>query len=422
MKNLTLKLILVFSLLYLFSNSSRAQYGWLQQSSPITDPLGGVCFIDENTGYAVDAWYGKILKSTNGGTNWSVDFTYPFGLHKLCFLNKDTGTIIGASGTIMFTTDGGNTWVLKSGGGSSNLNKIRFVRINEGISPVGFIVGVNGVFLKTTNSGYSWVSLNSTTNQHLYGVYFANLNTGYIVGQGKVLKTQNGGSNWTDVSPGINRTFMGVCFSNPDTGVVVGGNGYFNDGIVLRTINGGNNWQTVLTLSNQSALQGVCNLGNNIMTAIGNSGMIVRTLDAGATWFIQGSPASLLMMDVYFINKDTGWVVGHGGTILKTTTGGFTTNISNYSNNIPDNYKLHQNFPNPFNPSTTIRFDIPNSSHVRITIYNNLGKTVSEVVDENLTPGSYNVNWDAINYTSGIYFYRIETEEFIDVKKMLLIK
>ena len=421
MKNSIKVSLLVFLLMILLSKSSYAQYGWLQQSSPITDPLGGVCFLDENTGFAIDQWYGKILKTTNGGTIWSVDFTYPCGLHKLCFLNKDTGTIIGASGTILLTTDGGNNWILKSNG-SSNLNKIRFVKTNASFSPTGFIVGVNGILLKTTNSGYSWSSLNSTTNQHLYGVYFANLNTGYIVGQGKVLKTQNGGSNWTDVSPGINRTFMGVCFSNPDTGVVVGGDGYFNDGIILRTINGGNNWQTVLTLSNQSALQGVRNLGNNIMTAIGNSGMIVRTLDAGATWFIQGSPASLLMADVYFINKNTGWVVGHGGTILKTTTGGFMTNISNYSNNIPDEYELHQNFPNPFNPSTTIRFDIPKSSYTKIIVYNNLGRIVSKLVNEKLNAGSYEVNWDPKSVSSGIYFYRLDTEEFFDVKKMLLIK
>ena len=425
MKNLITFSVLVFSIMIFSSISLYAQYGWFQQYSPTSDPLGGVYFIDENTGFAVDQWYGKIMKTTNGGTNWTINSSFVCGLHKLCFINKDTGTIVGASGTILFTTNSGTEWIVKYSGTNANLNKIRFVKTNTGYTSTGFIVGINGIILKTNNYGFTWCSQNSTTNHYLYGVYFIDMSTGYIVGQtgyqsgqSTILKTTNGGCIWTNISPGLSKTLTGVCFINPNTGVVVGGSGYYDDGIILRTVDGGNNWQTVLTTP--SAFHNLDYL-NNVMTAVGNDGLILRSTDGGSTWIMQGTPTTTLLKDVSFINKNTGWAVGHGGVILKTTTGG-SVNISNYSNSIPNDYKLYQNFPNPFNPSTKIRFDIPKSSYTKIIVYSNLGKIVSELVNEKLNAGSYEVNWNPKSVSSGIYFYRLETEEFSDVKKMLFIK
>lgn len=425
MKNTITFSFLVFSLMIFSSISLYAQYGWFQQSSPTTDPLGGIYFIDENTGFAVESWYGKILKTTNGGENWSINSSFVFGLHKLCFINKDTGTIVGANGTILFTTNGGINWIVQYSGTNANLNKIRFIKTNTGYTPTGFIVGVNGIILKTNNYGFTWCSQNSTTNHYLYGVYFTDLSTGYVVGQvgyqsgqSTILKTTNGGCIWTNISPVISKTLTGVCFINPNTGVVVGGSGYYNDGIVLRTTNGGSNWQTVFTTP--SAFHNLDYL-DNVMTAVGNDGLILRSTDSGSSWITQETPTTTLLKDVSFINENTGWAVGHGGVILKTTSGG-VVNISNYSNNIPNGYELYQNFPNPFNPITTIRFDIPKSSYTKIVVYNNLGRIVSELVNEKLDAGSYNVKWSAHDLSSGIYFYKIEAGKHKDVKKMILIK
>lgn len=85
-------------------------------------------------------------------------------------------------------------------------------------------------------------------------------------------------------------------------------------------------------------------------------------------------------------------------------------------------YELSQNFPNPFNPSTNIKFSIPNSSKVVLTIYNNTGKEVETLVNENLNQGSYQVDWNAVNFTSGVYYYKIQADGFIQTRKMLLIK
>ena len=96
--------------------------------------------------------------------------------------------------------------------------------------------------------------------------------------------------------------------------------------------------------------------------------------------------------------------------------------IQSISSEIPLEYKLFQNFPNPFNPVTNIKFDIIKSGIVKIQIYDLLGREVETLVNMDLQPGKYNADFRADNYSSGLYFYRITTSDFTDVKKMLIIK
>ena len=102
--------------------------------------------------------------------------------------------------------------------------------------------------------------------------------------------------------------------------------------------------------------------------------------------------------------------------------------LSNESEGLlPEVFALHQNYPNPFNPVTTIRFDIPEESHVKIDVYNVMGQKVAELVDTYFQPGFYTVNWSGENMlgsalSSGMYFYRIQARDFTAVKKLLLVK
>jgi len=88
----------------------------------------------------------------------------------------------------------------------------------------------------------------------------------------------------------------------------------------------------------------------------------------------------------------------------------------------PATFALEQNYPNPFNPSTKIRFSIPTETDVRLNVYNTLGQEVAEIVNSRLKEGYHEVNFDAFSLTSGIYFYRLEADKFVDVKKMIIIK
>lgn len=98
------------------------------------------------------------------------------------------------------------------------------------------------------------------------------------------------------------------------------------------------------------------------------------------------------------------------------------TNIEKQQNEIPVQFELTQNYPNPFNPSTEIKFSLPKSGFVNLSVYNLLGEKVAELVNENLNAGIYNYQWNAKNLTSGVYIYRLESENISLTKKMTLLK
>jgi hypothetical protein len=92
------------------------------------------------------------------------------------------------------------------------------------------------------------------------------------------------------------------------------------------------------------------------------------------------------------------------------------------NNPIPNVYSLSQNYPNPFNPSTTIKFNMKEAGLVSLKIYDILGREVSTLLNEVKPAGSYNINFNAADLTSGIYFYKIQAGSYIQIKKMVLIK
>ncbi len=98
------------------------------------------------------------------------------------------------------------------------------------------------------------------------------------------------------------------------------------------------------------------------------------------------------------------------------------TGIQQTGNNIPEKYNLSQNYPNPFNPVTNISFSIPNAGNVKLVVFDITGRELAVLTNGLLSAGTYKVDFDASLLASGVYFYRLETEGFTDVKKMMLIK
>lgn len=98
------------------------------------------------------------------------------------------------------------------------------------------------------------------------------------------------------------------------------------------------------------------------------------------------------------------------------------TGINIISEIIPDEFKLYNNYPNPFNPVTHLKFDLPEKSFVSILVFDNLGREISSLVNCSLMPGSYEVSWNGSNYSSGVYFYKLKTDKFESIKRMILLK
>lgn len=111
------------------------------------------------------------------------------------------------------------------------------------------------------------------------------------------------------------------------------------------------------------------------------------------------------------------------GGMLQTISDSTLVNIDQQEPPIiPARFMLQQNYPNPFNPVTNIEFSIPNVEFVTLKIYNTLGQEVVKLISERLTAGTYKYEWDASGLASGVYLYRIEAGDYLEVKKMVLIK
>jgi hypothetical protein len=161
----------------------------------------------------------------------------------------------------------------------------------------------------------------------------------------------------------------------------------------------------------------------------------LKTSNGGVNWIVQSNGTSTVFFSVYFVSNQTGWVVGSSGNIYKTTTGGDPlVGIEEIRNSMPSAFALYQNYPNPFNPSTKIKFDIaplldqggvsraPRDGVVTLKIYDILGCEITTLVNRQMQPGTYEVEWSAVNYPSGVYFYRLTAGDFSQSKKLVLLK
>ena len=98
------------------------------------------------------------------------------------------------------------------------------------------------------------------------------------------------------------------------------------------------------------------------------------------------------------------------------------TGITYPTEEVPAVYSLWQNFPNPFNPVTTIKYQIPHRSNVSLKVYDILGNKIAELVNEEKSAGVHKANWNAANLSSGVYFYQLKAGSYTETKKMILLK
>ena len=249
---------------------------WINQASGTSASLKAVAFVDANHGWAV-------------GNAW-----------------------MGGSGTILHTTDGGDTWTDQPSGTSRDLRAVAFVDANH-----GWAVGWNGAILHTTNGGATWTAQTSGTTDGLFGVAFVDGDHGWAVGwNGAILHTTDGGDTWTDQPSGTSRDLRGVAFVDANHGWAVGWNG-----AILHTTNGGDTW-TDQPSGTTDPLWGVAFVDASNGWAVGYGGTILHTIDGGAHWAFQTNGTSSWLRGVAFVDAYHGWAVGDDGTILHTSTGG----------------------------------------------------------------------------------------------------
>lgn len=131
---------------------------------------------------------------------------------------------------------------------------------------------------------------------------------------------------------------------------------------------------------------------------------------------------SLIRVDTLNLQSNTKIILSERVPVFLSGNNFIISNIESENEIIPAQYKLYQNYPNPFNPSTTIRFSLPNRSHITLKIFDVLGREVTTLVDRELSAGEHSVVFDFSNLSSGVYIYRLQAARFVQQKKMAVIR
>ena len=199
---------------------------------------------------------------------------------------------------------------------------------------------------------------------------------------------------------------------------------------LYRSTNNGDSWNRsdsgiVLPPNPNSAVKSIVSTETGDIFVGTNAG-VFRSEDNGVTWAPYNKG---MQLDPRGQEGTKAFAVDHNGVVyagsipngLFRTTNMFTSVLSE-TGKIPESVYLAQNYPNPFNPSTTIEFNIPQQSYVTLKVYDLLGREVVSLVNNELQAGSYKTEFNGTNLSSGIYFYRLKADGFIQTKKFILMK
>jgi photosystem II stability/assembly factor-like uncharacterized protein len=394
---------------------------WTGQTTIITQPLWASYFLNKDTGFCVSR-YGAIIRTLNGGLSWSktvIDLSIEF--RDITFSNHRNGFAVGHSGTsgiIAATTNIGDTWSLRTFELNCCPETVCFVNDSLGY------IGSSGIIAQTTNYGNNWVQ-QYDAGQVIRDIKFFNSLRGYAVGAGgTILSTTNGGVDWIPQASNTSVRLNSICIINLST-IIVSGNG-----LILKTTNSGVNWNMLANIDGESF--SMCFPSSTIGYTVTTSSKIYKTTNSGAIWNTLYSPINETLYSVFFADTLCGYITGLGGNVIKTTDGGgIITNVKHITDiSVPKSFSLYQNYPNPFNPSTKIKFLIPllggvsegRGGLVNLTIYDILGREVATLVNESLKPGTYEVEFEGSNYASGVYFYKLITQDYSETRKLILLK
>jgi photosystem II stability/assembly factor-like uncharacterized protein len=435
---------------------------WTQVNATVSD-LNSIIFKDTNIGVAVGD-DGRIIRTTNGGTNWIVTASgtaeqfrkvssgsgsifVAAGDNGLVSVSTDNGATwniknagttlrfrgtatagtnkvwaAGENGLIKYSTDGGNTWSDQTSGISNNdINDIQFVDEN-----VGYAGADGSNFIFTTDGGQSWAPRNSGIFFDLYGIYFQDANIGWGVSiVGTIFFTTDGGNSWTSQPCGSAFTLREAHFLHQGKGWTVGDNGT----VVMYT---DNTVPVELNSFNASVTENNVSLNWSTATETNNSGFQVerrktqneRTGEWVNLGFVDGHGTSTEQQSYFFNDQN----LSAGKYLYRIKQIDFDGSFeyfelaSEVTVESPNTFSLSQNYPNPFNPATVIKFSTPIKGNVTLKVYDIIGNEVAALVNENKDAGVFEVKFNGEGLSSGIYLYHLRAGNFVETRKMTLIK
>lgn len=430
--------ILLFILVLNLAFSSFAQtQPWKILQSPVNVTLKTLTFLDSLTGWAAGE-AGTIIRTTDGGNSWDVqNSTVQTFIMDIFFIDKNFGWAITLkdefpfNSIILKTTNGGDEWSAEAFPDSSKL--IRTIFFFDSLN--GFVGG--SYIGYTSDGGISWTSAeidsNMVSNFPVYNFIFLNRQFGYACGgrfdvAGVVWRTTDSGLNWSAQGVSADEVFDIFIFDSLNAITLSGDPEGFFPIAKIKTTNSGETWSNEDLQFFGLSFAIDFRTYNEGWSASGYKFLL--TTNRGDTWSEFETPDSAVIYDLQFTDARTGYAVGENGVILKLDP--TLVGVENEPE-FPDDFILYQNYPNPFNPSTKIRFTIPlvethrdASLHTSLKVFDVLGNEVASLLDEYRPAGNYEIEFSPAfsikHLVSGIYFYQLKSDNFFQTKKMIYLK
>ena len=404
---------------------------WTKLQPPVNVTLRYLSFIDSLTGWAAGE-AGTIIRTTDGGDTWEVqNSTVQTFISDIFFLDKNLGwatTIEDAfpfNSIIIKTTNGGEDWTAEN-----------FPDPSEYIRTIFFFDSLNGLaggtyIAYTSDGGSSWIDAEVDSNMvsgfPVFKFNFLNDQFGYACGgrldvAGVIWRTTDSGLSWTAKGVSTDEVFDIFIFDSLNAITLSGDPEGFYPIAKIRTTNSGEGWSndTLSFFGLSFAID--FRTYNEGWSASGYKFLL--TTNRGETWSEFETPDSTVIFDLQFTDARNGYAVGTNGTILK-----FDPTLVNVetTQETPGEFILYQNYPNPLNPTTSIQYAISSKQFVKLKVYDVLGKEVAVLVDEEKSPGVYEAVFNVVRVSrheisSGVYFYQLSTGSFTQTKKMLLLR
>ncbi|MDP8206547.1 MAG: YCF48-related protein, partial [Candidatus Electryonea clarkiae] len=411
---------------------------WNQQSRDYRGRIFSSCFIDSLTGWMVGE-FNHVYKTDDGGNTWNIQ-EVPVNLfpriYDVFFIDESYGWAAG--NIIIATVDGGENWFeqdVDSVGLRRGFGDVCFVNRDT-----GWITGSISGVLVTSNGGDDWEvqDIQDIENVRLiHPIFFLNDNEGWLSNGRDMIKTTDGGESWEVFDQVVDIwEISDIFFINSDTGYAVGGDEVFavapmfGTGIIWRTEDGGENWE-ILDVRAGHQFNSITFADSLIGWAVGYSGVSYFTIDGGNHWQNYEITSEYSYSDVDFINSTTGWITGvheyfnnDHSCVLKTMNGGYVLTIPEEKELfLPNNISILSSYPNPFNPSTTIRLGLPYTTSINVAIYNIIGQKVAQLATGRYSAGYHSIIFNASELSSGIYFIHASVPgKMNEVRKIVLMK
>lgn len=382
------------------------------------------CFTSRDTGFlsGMEIRYGNgnnyLKKTTDGCRTW-IDIPFPAGgvpAKEIYFLKNGTTGFLHRDREIMRTVDGGMTWATVTAPLNAN-DTLRKFFFRDDLN--GYIASFNQYYFKTSDGGLNWTREQINTSSSLMEFYFLNEQVGFVTRKNNIVaKTTNGGLTWSDKHFSTSGKALGINFVNDQYGFVYATeNGAY-------TISQGEAW--MFTNSSIPKMLDVdhCDNLNGIAIIWADphpySFHVGKTRD-GETWMRQSLPVQ--RVEPAFIelaDRTTGYIFASNNIIIKLTDTAFTSIEEEPA--IPREFTLSQNFPNPFNPETVIRYALPVAGYAKGVVYDLLGREVATLIDGEKSAGKHEIKFNATGLPSGVYIFRLEAGNNSAAMKMVLLR